>query len=254
MRFLHYPVPISRIVRPLTPRRAKKWFGLQPGVEWGLGCLRKRLDAFANLRPIKLAAPCLSLRSALKSEICSGTAILIVRELTGGIYFGARQEHDGSYDAAFDTDIYQRNEIERVTRVAGTLASRHDPPLCITSVDKANVLAACGRLWRGVVTQTLEKEFPAVKFRHLLVDSAAVELVQNPKRLNGVLLTSNMFGDILSDQAGAIVGSIGLLPSASLNETPKESRARVRGLYEPVHGKQRVPINYRNTTILITAF
>ncbi|PPJ59572.1 hypothetical protein CBER1_11701 [Cercospora berteroae] len=213
-----------------------KWHDVEPGVEWGLGRLRKALHAFGNLRPIKLYSPCLSERSALKAEVCADTDILIVRELTGGIYFGPRQEPNGHFDEASDCDQYTRSEIERVTRLAGSLASQNQPPLQVTSVDKANVLAASGRLWRGVVTEVMQSEFPRVLLSHCLVDSAAMHLVRAPRSLNGILLTSNMFGDILSDEASAIVGSIGLLPSASLTDVPSPARATVPGLYEPVHG------------------
>ncbi|KAM3420650.1 3-isopropylmalate dehydrogenase [Cercospora zeina] len=213
-----------------------KWKNVQPGVEWGLGRLRKKLEAFGNLRPIQLAAPSLSDRSALKSEVCNGTNILIIRELTGGIYFGDRQEYTSSNNMGYDVDSYTREEIVRVARLAGSLAIQHEPPLQITSVDKANVLAACGRMWRHVVTETIHSEFPTVELRHLLVDTAAMELVSRPTKLNGILLTSNMFGDILSDEASAIVGSIGLLPSASLSTAPTHSGDGIRGLYEPIHG------------------
>ncbi|EME80589.1 uncharacterized protein MYCFIDRAFT_31886 [Pseudocercospora fijiensis CIRAD86] len=213
-----------------------KWQAVQPGVEWGLGRLRKKLDAFGNLRPIELVAPSLLECSSLKPEVCRGTNILIIRELTGGVYFGERREYSESNDTAYDMDSYSREEIVRVARLAGSLASKHEPPLQLTSVDKANVLAACGRMWRRVVTQTIESEFPTVKLRHLLVDTAAMELVSHPTQLNGVLLTSNMFGDILSDEASAIVGSIGLLPSASLSALPTDAGDGVRGLYEPIHG------------------
>jgi 3-isopropylmalate dehydrogenase len=123
---------------------------------------------------------------------------------------------------------YTVKEVERITRVAGNLALLSDPPLAITSIDKANVLAT-SRLWRRVVTQTMEKEFPTVPLHHNLVDSAAMVMVMNPKKLNGIILTENMFGDILSDESSVIPGSLGLLPSASLNGTKL-------GLYEPIHG------------------
>lgn len=203
-----------------------------PGVEWGLGRLRKRLGAFGNIRPVR-TTPSLLDHSALKAEICTGIDITILRELTGGIYFGARHQSD---QYATDTDVYTRAEIQRATRLAGILASRSEPPRRITSVDKATVLAACGRLWRSVVDQTIAMEFPNVSLQHVSVNSAAMDLISSPRKLNGILLTSNMFGDILSDEAGAIVGSIGLLPSASLSDLPTATNPTVQGLYEPVHG------------------
>lgn len=197
------------------------------------------MDAFGNLRPIGFAAPSLVAQSALKPERCSGTSMTIVRELTGGMYFGAKTEHDGSFDAAADTDSYTRAEIERAARLAGKLATAADPPLPVTSLDKANALASCGRLWRGVVSQVMAAEFPRVRLQHMLIDTAAMVMASNPTRLNGVVLTSNMFGDIISDEASAIVGSIGLLPSASLCGIPEdlEGGGRVRGIYEPIHGR-----------------
>ncbi|RYN63887.1 3-isopropylmalate dehydrogenase [Alternaria tenuissima] len=215
-----------------------KWAKHAIPVEWGLGRLRKALDAFGNLRPVNFAAPSLISRSSLKPKVCTGTEILIVRELTGGVYFGPRSEHDGSFDQASDTDVYTRKEIERVTRLAGSLAMARDPPLAVTSLDKANVLAACGRLWRGVVSEVMAAEFPEIELRHMLIDSAAMVMALNPTKLNGVVLASNMFGDIISDQASAIPGSIGLLPSASLCSIPERGQesSRIRGLYEPIHG------------------
>ncbi|KAL3485305.1 3-isopropylmalate dehydrogenase-like protein [Aspergillus germanicus] len=207
-------------------------------VESGLGRLRKALDAFGNLRPVKFIHPSLTKASALKEEVCRDADLLIVRELSGGIYYGARVEHDGSLNAASDLDSYERGQIERVARLAGMLAISTQPPSPITSLDKANLLAACGRLWRGVVDETIRSEFPGVELRHMLIDTAAMTLACRPTTLNGVVLTSNMFGDIISDQASAIPGSLGLLPSASLCAIPESGAAgaRVRGIYEPVHG------------------
>ncbi|KAL6231358.1 hypothetical protein BDW75DRAFT_243999 [Aspergillus navahoensis] len=206
-------------------------------VESGLGRLRKALDAFGNLRPVKFIHPSLIGTSALKEEVCRGADLLIIRELTGGIYYGARQEHDGTLNAASDLDHYDRAQIQRVARLAGTLAMSTQPPTPITSLDKANLLAACGRLWRGVVEETIHGEFPDVELKHMLIDTAAMTLGCRPTKLNGIVLTSNMFGDIISDQASAIPGSLGLLPSASLCAIPEgEIEGRVRGIYEPVHG------------------
>ncbi|KAL4966700.1 3-isopropylmalate dehydrogenase [Aspergillus stella-maris] len=213
------------------------WDKVPIPVESGLGRLRKALDAFGNLRPVKFIHPILVESSALKEEVCRGADLLIIRELTGGIYYGARKEHDGALNAASDLDHYERAQIQRVARLAGTLASSAQPPTPITSLDKANLLAACGRLWRGVVEETLRGEFPDVKLKHMFIDTAAMTLGCRPTKLNGIVLTSNMFGDIISDQASAIPGSLGLLPSASLCAIPGgKTQGRVRGIYEPVHG------------------
>ncbi|KAF7188113.1 3-isopropylmalate dehydrogenase AMT6 [Pseudocercospora fuligena] len=214
-----------------------KWADVFPPVEWGLGTLRRSLDAFGNLRPVRFLDPSQVSLSAYRPEYVAGTDILIVRELTGGLYSGDREEPDESLSAASDVDAYRREEIERVTRLAGRMASMRDPPLPVTSLDKANVLAACGRLWRRVVTKVMENEFPNVTIRHMLIDSASMKLGLRPSGLNGIVLTSNMFGDIISDQASAIVGSIGMLPSASLCDVPDSTSSKlVRGLYEPIHG------------------
>ncbi|PVH95118.1 3-isopropylmalate dehydrogenase-like protein [Periconia macrospinosa] len=215
-----------------------KWSKNKVPVEWGLGDLRKALDAFGNLRPVKFASPSLVELSSLKPERCSGTDIIILRELTGGIYYGKRREHD-NLDWASDTEAYTRGEVERIARLAGTLAMSSDPPRAVISLDKANVLAACGRFWRAVVTEVIENEFPELKLEHMLIDSASMVMASNPTRLNGVVLTSNMFGDIISDQASAIPGSLGLLPSASLCAQglgDLREGSSVRGLYEPIHG------------------
>ncbi|KAL0941582.1 3-isopropylmalate dehydrogenase [Colletotrichum truncatum] len=215
-----------------------KWSTAGVSVESGLGKLRKAMDAFGNLRPINFIEPSLTELSALKVERCAGTNMIIVRELTGGMYFGNKVEHDGSFNMASDTDLYTRAEIERATRLAGRLATATNPPLPVISLDKANALASCGRLWRGVVSQVMAAEFPEVELHHMLIDTAAMVMASNPSKLNGVVLTSNMFGDIISDEAAAIVGSIGLLPSASLCDIPDcvEGKSKVRGIYEPIHG------------------
>ncbi|RDW83769.1 3-isopropylmalate dehydrogenase [Aspergillus mulundensis] len=212
------------------------WANAPIPVESGLGRLRKALDAFGNLRPVRFIHPILLETSALKEHVCRDANLLIIRELTGGIYYGARTEHDGTLNAASDLDHYTRAQIQRVARLAGTLAMRTQPPTPITSLDKANLLAACGRLWRGVVEETIRGEFPEVQLSHMLIDSAAMTLGVRPTRLNGIVLTSNMFGDIISDQASAIPGSLGLLPSASLCAIPRGEAGCVRGIYEPVHG------------------
>lgn len=192
--------------------------------ECGLLRLRKELGVFANLRPV-VCFRALEDYSPLRQEVVRGTDVVIVRELLGGIYFGEPRSTQGSIGnrTAIDTMRYSEAEIERIARIAFELAAsrRHK----VTSVDKANVLD-CSRLWREVVTR-VAKEYPDVQLSHMYVDSAAMALVSHPTSFD-VLLTENMFGDILSDQAGSLVGSIGMLPSASLGATV--------ALYEPVHG------------------
>ncbi len=200
--------------------------------------MRKELQAYGNLRPVFFVAPSLVAVSPLKPEVCRDADLIIIRELNGGIYYGDRKEPNATFDSASDLDMYNRGEVERITRLAGTLAMSHDPPLKVTSLDKANLLAAAGRLWRGVVKETMAREFPSVELRHLLIDSAAMVMVKNPSSLNGIILTSNMFGDIISDEASVIPGSLGLMPSASLCGIPSgDSNTRVQGLYEPIHGE-----------------
>ncbi|KAI9841938.1 MAG: 3-isopropylmalate dehydrogenase [Thelocarpon superellum] len=213
------------------------------GPKWGTGVvrpeqgllkLRKSLDAFGNLRPCNFASEKLVANSPLKAEVCRGVDLTFVRELTGGIYFGARKEDDDGTGEAWDTEPYSRREIERVTRLSAHLALQHQPPLAVWSLDKANVLAT-SRLWRKVVTEVMQRDFPSLTLGHHLVDSAAMLLVKNPRALNGVVVTSNLFGDILSDEASVIPGSLGLLPSASLSGIP-DGKAKVNGIYEPIHG------------------
>jgi 3-isopropylmalate dehydrogenase len=200
-----------------------KWSdpGARVRPEQGLLELRRVLGVFANLRPVRTMPEMLD-ASPLRPEVIRDVDIVVVRELTGGIYFGrkSRTAHE-----AEDVCSYTAQEIERVTRVAGRLAmDRHRH---IVSVDKANVLDT-SRLWRTVVERVLTQEFPEVKFEHMLVDAAAMHLLRRPTSFD-VLLTENMFGDILTDEASMLVGSLGLLPSASLGSD------RV-GLYEPIHG------------------
>jgi 3-isopropylmalate dehydrogenase len=195
------------------------------------------LDAFGNIRPVNFIAPSLVHCSSFKEHVVSGADITIVRELTGGIYFGARQEHGGLFNSASDLDHYDRDSIVRAARLAGKLAMSRQPYLPVISLDKANLLAACGRLWRGVVKEVFETEFPTIKLSHMLIDTAAMNMARRPTSLNGIILTSNMFGDIISDEASAIPGSLGLLPSASLCAIPTLLDAsKVRGIYEPIHG------------------
>jgi 3-isopropylmalate dehydrogenase len=188
--------------------------------------LRAELELFANLRPVR-AFPQLANASPLRPEVRDGADLLIVRELTGGLYFGKPQER--SHDEAVDTLRYSRAEIERVVRLAFELAAGRRRQL--TSVDKANVLES-SRLWRDVV-DALKGDFPDLSPEHALVDSLALALVTRPARFD-VLVTENMFGDILSDEAAAIGGSLGILPSASLG-TRTTDHGRF-GMYEPIHG------------------
>ncbi|KAJ7068519.1 3-isopropylmalate dehydrogenase [Mycena amicta] len=210
--------------------------------ESGLLGLRKALGLYANIRPANFASDSLVAASPIKPHLVKGVDMIVVRELIGGLYFGAREELGASTetpDTAWDTMIYSVPEVERITRVAATIAMASNPPLEIHSIDKANVLA-CSRLWRKVVTETLNKEFPQIKYDHHLVDSAAMLIVSNPRKLNGVILTENLFGDILSDQSSVIPGSLGLLPSASLAGAPSTPSSAdfkpTPGLYEPIHG------------------
>jgi len=208
--------------------------------ESGLLTLRKTLGLYANIRPANLASDSLLSYCPLRPEIARGVDMIVVRELIGGVYFGARKEQGvlPDEDTAWDTMIYSISEVQRITRVAAQIALSANPPLEIHSIDKANVLAS-SRLWRKVVTETLTKEYPQIKFDHHLVDSAAMVIVSNPRKLNGVILTENLFGDILSDQSSVIPGSLGLLPSASLAGAPSLPSANfvpTNGLYEPIHG------------------
>lgn len=206
-----------------------------PSVEYSsLGVLRRELQLYGNLRPVHFAAPSLVQDSPLKADIVRGTDILIIRELTGGIYFGQKERGER---AAFDTDRYTYEEVERVARLAGSLARQHNPPRPVISLDKANVLMACGAFWRQVVSEVFARDFPDVPLTHQLADSAAMLLACAPTKLNGIVLASNLFGDIISDQGSAIAGSIGLLPSASLCGIPTAEAGPIKGLYEPIHGK-----------------
>ncbi len=190
-----------------------------PRPEQGLLGLRKGLGLYANLRPVK-PIPALYDASPLRRERIEGTDLLVVRELTGGIYFGEKQRTD---EMASDLCAYSVAEIERIARV-GFRAARSR----VSSVDKANVLET-SRLWRETVMRVHSEEFPDVELEHVLVDNAAMQLVSSPRHFD-VILTENLFGDILSDEAAMLTGSIGMLPSASLGEPGQP------GLFEPVHG------------------
>jgi 3-isopropylmalate dehydrogenase len=189
-----------------------------PRPEQGLLGLRKALGLYANLRPVRAVEALLD-ASPLRREVVEGTDMLVVRELTGGIYFG---EKTRTADSASDQCVYSTEEIERITRTAfGAARSK------VTSVDKANVLET-SRLWREVVRRVHADEFPHVELEHALVDSTAMKLITAPRHFD-VILTENMFGDILSDEASVVTGSLGLLPSASIGDGGP-------GVFEPVHG------------------
>ena len=194
--------------------------------ERGLLRIRKELGVFANLRPALVYAE-LAHATTLKPEVVAGLDIMILRELTGDIYFGeprGRRTNAKGEREGFDTMLYSESEIRRIARVGFDIARKRHRKLC--SVDKANVLET-SQLWREVVSE-VAKEYPDIALSHMYVDNAAMQLVRNPKQFD-VILTGNLFGDILSDQASMLTGSIGMLPSASLDE-------RSKGLFEPIHG------------------
>jgi 3-isopropylmalate dehydrogenase len=197
-----------------------------PRPEQGLLGLRKGLGLFANLRPVR-PVPALYEASPLRRERIEGTDMLVVRELTGGIYFG---EKTRTATSASDACVYTTEEIERIARVAFRAAVARGPEAKVSSVDKANVLET-SRLWREVVVGLHQREFAQVPLEHVLVDNAAMQLVAAPRDFD-VIVTENMFGDILSDEAAMITGSIGMLPSASLGHADPKTP----GLFEPVHG------------------
>ncbi len=199
--------------------------------EQGLLGIRKALDLFANLRPVKVH-PLLMDASPLKNERLRGVDVLVVRELTGGIYFGEKKrERDADGEWASDLCMYTQSEIERIVRVAATLARGRRGKL--TMVDKANVLES-SRLWRSVTTRLMQEEFSDVQFDTMLVDACAMHLMRRPSDFD-VVVTENMFGDILTDEASMLAGSMGMLPSASLGVATEQQGHRM-GLYEPIHG------------------
>ncbi|KAJ5240792.1 uncharacterized protein N7469_002383 [Penicillium citrinum] len=207
--------------------------------EQGILQLRQRLVAFANIRPCQFPVPGLTGQSSLKEDVVSGTNFIVVRENCGGAYFGAKEEQR---DTGSDLWIYTRPEIERCARVSAALASHFgragdwtasSGPAVVWNVDKANVLAS-SRVWRKVTHETFEKEFPGLELRDQLADSMAMFMVRSPTRFNGIIHTDNTFGDILSDISGGLIGSLGLLPSASVCSVPGEGPCK--GIYEAVHG------------------
>jgi len=216
--------------------------------EDGLLALRKGLGLFANLRPVKVF-PMLVDSTNLKPEVVNGVDLIFVRELTGGLYFARpkRQWQTSKGRRATDTMTYSEQEIERIVRVGFELAQSRRKKL--TSVDKANVLQA-SRLWRQVAIEVAEK-YPDVELDHMLVDACAMRLIQNPAYFD-VVVTENMFGDILTDEASMLAGSMGMLPSASLAGVPQE-RVRIFGMYEPIHGSapRRAGLNMANPIAII---
>ena len=200
--------------------------------EDGLLALRKGLGLFANLRPVKVL-PMLVDATTLKPEVVRGVDLIFVRELTGGLYFGQpkKQWRTAEGRQAVDTMAYSEQEIERIVRVGFEIALTRRRKL--TSVDKANVLET-SRLWRQIANE-VSKDYPQVELEHMLVDACAMRLIQRPSQFD-VLVTENTFGDILTDEASMLAGSMGMLPSASLAEVPSGGVSRAFGLYEPIHG------------------
>ena len=205
-----------------------KWDNLprEKRPESGLLGLRAGLQAFSNLRPVMVFDPLLD-SSTIKKDILSGTDLIVVRELTGGLYFGKPRgiEKRGNEKVGFNTMVYTESEIRRIAKVAFDIAKKRKKK--VTSVDKANVLDV-SQLWRDVVTE-VSKDYKDVILEHMLVDNCAMQLIKNPKQFD-VILTENMFGDILSDEASMLTGSIGMLPSASIGDSSHPA------IYEPVHG------------------
>ncbi|KAF9886901.1 hypothetical protein FE257_011024 [Aspergillus nanangensis] len=236
-----------------------KWDGMRRGLdgpEGGLLQLRKAMDIYANIRPAAADLPSRTISkeySPFRQDVIEGVDFVVVRENCGGAYFGRKVEDEDyaisglkdhmvmlmlmltlQHNTAMDEWGYSTPEIQRITRLSAEIALRHNPPWPVISLDKANVLAS-SRLWRRVVDQTMAAEYPQVKLIHQLADSASLILATNPRSLNGVLLADNTFGDMISDQAGSIVGTLGVLPSASLDGLPKKGE-KANGLYEPTHG------------------
>jgi 3-isopropylmalate dehydrogenase len=212
-----------------------KWDGVPYAVrpEAGLLRLRKDLDLFANLRPA-ICYPALADASSLKRELVEGLDIMIVRELTGGVYFGEPKEIvtlENGEKRAVDTQVYTTHEIERIARVAFDLARKRSNK--VHSAEKRNVMRT-GVLWNEVVTATHKAYAPDVELHHILADNCAMQLVRNPKQFD-VIVTDNLFGDVLSDEAAMTTGSLGMLPSASLG-APDPKTGKRKALYEPVHG------------------
>ena len=230
-------IPVTDEVISIAKKSDAVLMGAVGGPEWenlshemkpeqGLLRLRKELDAYANLRPAVVFGP-LKNASTLKNEIVDGVDIMVVRELTGGIYFGTPRgifTSDDGNKKGVNTLEYSEYEIQRIARMAFEIAAKRNK--LVTSIDKANVLEVM-QLWRTVVTDLREQEFPEIKLEHLYVDNAAMQLIRRPKSFD-VILAGNMFGDIISDEAAQLTGSLGMLPSASIGT--------YGAIYEPVHG------------------
>ena len=197
--------------------------------ERGLLAIRKELNLFANLRPVKLHPELIS-ASSLKEEVLQGVDLLVIRELTGGVYFGPRQEAGEAGEEAYDTMVYTRPEIDRVVRLAADSAMGRGKKLA--NVDKANVLAS-SRLWRRTAESVLA-DYPDLEVEHVLVDAMAMHLIRRPADFD-VIVSGNLFGDILTDEASMLAGSMGMLPSASLGDLINSQQLPL-GLYEPIHG------------------
>lgn len=239
----HYGVPIRDETIAAAKEADAVLFGAVGGPRWdGLGFdkrpeiailrLRKDLGLFANLRPATVLDPLVD-ASTLKPEVVRGLDIMIVRESTGGIYFGEPRGIESLSDGqqrGFDTEVYTTHEVERVARVAFDLARKRQGR--VTSVEKANVMQS-GLMWRQVVAALHEREYPDVQLSHMYADNCAMQLVRNPRQFD-VIVTGNLFGDLLSDLASMLSGSLGMLPSATLG-APDESGRR-HALYEPIHG------------------
>lgn len=244
-------VPITREVLDKAQKVDAVLFGSVGGPKWGAALngvrpedgvlkLRQELKCWANIRPCQFISKRLEQNSVIKPDIVTGTDFIVLRENCGGAYFGPKVEND---DFASDGWQYSKPEVQRIARMAGYLAKNYPTTninfdkksVKITSCDKANVLAS-SRLWRSVVQQTHDEEFPDVELVHQLADSAAMIMITKPTSLNGIVLCDNTFGDILSDESATLVGSLGLLPSASLSCIPGEQKGKAPGLYEPSHG------------------
>ncbi|MBL7126378.1 MAG: 3-isopropylmalate dehydrogenase [Dehalococcoidales bacterium] len=222
--------------------------GMKVRPEDGILSLRKKLELFANLRPVRVL-PMLVNATNLKPEVVEGVDFIFIRELTGGLYFGRPKKRWQTPKGwrAIDTMTYSEPEIERIVRVGFELARGRQKKL--VSVDKANVLE-CSRLWRQVAIE-LSKSYPDVELEHMLVDAASMRLIQNPKHFD-VIVSENTFGDILTDEASMLAGSMGMLPSASLAGVPQKG-VRTPGLYEPIHGSapRRAGLNMANPVATI---
>ncbi|KAM0209996.1 hypothetical protein ACHAQI_006108 [Fusarium lateritium] len=208
-------------------------YGIKP--EQGLLSLRQELGVCANIRPVKFPSAQLAQQSSYKPELVEELDITFFRDLTGGVYYGPKQEA-GPDGQAYDTTQYSRQTVEKLARLAGTYAMQFTPPKSVHSIDKANVMAT-SRLWRSAVTEIFKTEFPHVKLDHVLVDTASMTLAANPLSLNGIILAENMFGDILSDQAGGILKSPDVLASAAVSTIYKKGSSTTPGVFEPFNLK-----------------